>query len=104
MKPFLDTGFLLTLLFETGGSPEAWEIARELDGPLTLASLQVFTVENRLQRQIESEETPEVLRAAAVGALQTFRWYLEQQVFQMVRLDYEIAINLASQWQKQPKP
>ena len=32
-----------------------------------------------------------------------FRWYLEQQVFQPLRLDYDIAIDLAYQWQKRAK-
>src|SRR5687768_2799953 len=101
MKPFLDSGFLLTLLLATSGSPIAWEMARRVEGPLFLGALQIFNTENRLQRQIELKESTPGERAAAANALQNFRWYLEQQVFAPIRLDYDIAIDLASQWQKQ---
>jgi hypothetical protein len=100
MKPFLDSGFLLTLLFKTTGSPKAWQIARQLEGPLLLGSFQIFNTENRLQRQLTAADSTAQLRAVAAAALQDFRWYLEQQVFTPIRLDYDIAIDLATQWQK----
>jgi len=99
-KPFLDSGFLLTLLFKTSGSQKAWEISRQLEGPLLLSSFQIFNTENRLQRQITASDSTPQLRAVAAAALQDFRWYLEQQVFTPIRLDYDIAIDLATQWQK----
>jgi hypothetical protein len=101
MKPFLDSGFLLTLLLTTNGSPKAWEIARKLDGPLSVASFQIFSIENRLQRQIEADDSTSADRAGAANALQNLRWYLDQQVFRPIRLDYDIAIDLAYRWQKQ---
>ena len=100
MKSFLDTGFLLTLLFKTSGSQTAWEIARRIEGPLSITALQIFTTENRILRQIEAPESTPNQRAMAAHALQNFRWYLEQQVFQPASLDYDIAIGLASQWQR----
>jgi hypothetical protein len=103
MKAFLDTGFLLTLLLKTNGSPKSWEIARSLDGPLSIASFQIFNIENRLQRQIEAEDSAAADRAVAANALQNFRWYLDQQVLRPIRLDYDIAIDLASQWQKRSR-
>jgi hypothetical protein len=101
MKPFLDSGFLLTLLLKTNGSPKAWEIARRLDGPLSLATFQIFTIDNRLQREIEAPASTPAERAVAANALQNFRWYLDQQVFRPIRLDYDLAIDLAYRWQKQ---
>ena len=103
MKPFLDTGCLLTLLLTANGSPKAWEIARKLDGPLSVASFQVFNIENRLRRQIEADDSNSADRAGAANALQNLRWYLDQQVFRIIRLDYDIAFDLASQWQKQSR-
>lgn len=100
MKPFLDSGFLLTLLLKTSGSRKAWEIARKLEGPLLIASLQVFNTENRLQREIEADASTPAQRAIAANALQNFRWYLDQHVFRPIALDYEIAIDLAFQWQR----
>jgi hypothetical protein len=103
MKPFLDTGFLLTLLLKTSGSAKAWEIARGFEGPVFLASFQIFNIENRLQRQIEADDSTSGDRAGAANALQNLRWYLDQQVFRPIRLDYDIAIDLATQWQKQSR-
>src|ERR1044071_682289 len=103
MKAFLDTGFLLTLLLKTSGSAKAWEIARRLEGPLSVASFQIFSIENRLRRQIEADDSTPADRAGAANALQNVRWYLEQQVFRPIRLDYDIAIDLATQWQKQSR-
>ena len=103
MKPFLDTGFLLTLLLKTSGSAKAWEISRGFDGPVFLASFQIFNIENRLQRQIEADDSTSADRAGAANALQNLRWYLDQQVFRPIRLDYDIAIDLATQWQKQSR-
>ena len=100
MKPFVDSGFLLTLLFTTSGSPVAGNIAHGLEGPILLASLQIFTTENGLRRQIEAKGSSAAQRALAAAALQRFRWYCEQQVFQMIPLDYDIAIQLANQWQQ----
>jgi hypothetical protein len=100
MKPFLDSGFLLTLLFTTNGSPVAWQIAQGLEGPIPLASLQIFNTENGLRRQIEAKDSTPSQRALAAAALQRFRWYCEQQVFQTGTLDYDIAIQLAQQWQE----
>jgi hypothetical protein len=102
-KPFLDSGFLLTLLLETSGSKPAWEIARSLDGPLWLTGLQVFNIENRLQREMEAEAKNAAERSPFANALQNFRWYLDQQVFRLIRLDYDVAIDLAYQWQKQSR-
>ena len=101
MKPFLDSGFLLALLFETSGSPVAWRVTRRLSGPLHLASLQRLNVENRLLREIESADTGPKQKAVAAAALQRFRVYFEEQVFLSVPLDYDVAWHLASQWQRQ---
>src|SRR5256885_2277733 len=96
MKPFLDSGFLLTLLFETSGSPTAWRISRELVGPLHLAALQRLNAENRLLREIESAETSAREKAVAAAALQRFRGYLSEQVFVSMPLDYDVAIHLVA--------
>jgi hypothetical protein len=100
MKNFLDTGFLLTLLFKTSGSEAAWEIARGLGTPLEVSTLQLFSTENRILRQVEAPESTPSQRAMAANALQNLRWYVEQHVLVPVAIDYEIAIHLAQQWQR----
>jgi len=99
MKPFLDTGFLLTLLFKTAGSAAAWEITRNCDA-LYYTGLQRFTVENRLLRQIESRASAEPDRALAASALQRFQNYALEEVFIPAPVDYGVAVVLAGQWQQ----
>lgn len=103
MKAFLDSGFLLTLLLKTSGSAKAWEISRQIKEPLFLARLQILNTENRLQREIEADDSTAPQRAVAANALQNFRWYLDQHVFRPIPLDYDIAIDLAYQWQRRTK-
>lgn len=100
MKPFLDTGFFVTLLVETSGSQVAWRIVRGLNDSLELTHLQRFQVENRLQREIANGDSP-LLRAAAAGGLQRLRRYLDEMVFRAVDVDYDVAIHLASGWQRE---
>ena len=69
MKAFLDSGFLLTLLLKTSGSRKAWEIVRHLNEPLFLAKLQILNTENRLQREIEADDSTAGQRAVAANDL-----------------------------------
>ena len=83
MKPFLDTGFFVTLLVVTAGSRAAWQIARSFNVPLRLTHLQRFQVENRLLRESASTESL-ALRTAATGGLQRLHHYLDEMIFQPV--------------------
>jgi hypothetical protein len=103
MKPFVDSGFLLTLLLKTDGSQVAWETARRQNRSLSVTSLQVLTIENRFRREMEAETSSAGLRAQAANGLQNLRWYLDQGVLQTELVDYEIAIELAYQWQRHSK-
>ena len=99
MKPFLDTGFLVTLVMITRGSRAAWQIIRGFSEPLCVTHLQSFQVENRLLRESTNGENP-ALRAAAGDALQRLQRYLDEMVFQTVHVDYDIAIRQAGMWQR----
>jgi hypothetical protein len=99
-KPFLDSGFLLTLLVKTGGSPIAWEIARRLETSMYVSMLQIFTAENRLLRETQSLELTPTHRAMAENAVQSLHWYLDQQVIRPIQVDYDAAIDLAYRWQR----
>jgi len=100
MNAFLDTGFLLTLLFETSGSRLAWQLARGIDGPLYVAHLQIFVAENRLFRESRNRGATDQQRGVASAALQRLARYSDELVFQAASLDYDIAFNLATQWQR----
>ena len=99
MKPFLDTGFLVTLVMITSGSRAAWQIIRRLNVPICVTHLQSFQVENRLLRESTSSEDS-TLRAAAADAVQRLHRYLDEMVFQPVHVDYDAAIHLARLWQR----
>jgi hypothetical protein len=100
MKRFVDSGFLLMLLLKRGGSAKAWQIVHCAEIPLFVSFLQIYTLENRLQHEVESDQSSAGARAVAANALQNVRWLLEQQVLELVRVDYNIAIELAYEWQK----
>ena len=82
----------------------AWRIVHHAASPLLASTLQIYTIENRLQRELESVESSASDLAQAANALQNLRWLLEQQVIDPVRLDYNIAIDLALQWQRRAQP
>jgi len=42
----------------------------------------------------------QLLLTAQAAGLQRFRWLVDEQVFQLIPLDYDLAIQLAQQWQK----
>ncbi len=92
------------LLLKRGGSAKAWQIVHGAESPLLAGSLQIFVLENRLQCEVESNESSAAARAVAANALQKIRWLVEQQVLEPVRIDYNIAVDLASQWQRRAKP
>lgn len=101
MKAFLDTGFLLSLILEMTGSRAGWQITRRLEGPLHLCHFQRFQIENRLLREIENPAAKEAEHAGAAAALQNLKHYLDEQFFQTMPIDYDIALHLAGQWQSQ---
>jgi len=78
----------------------AWQIARGLREALELTHLQRFQIENRLQRETANADNA-VLRAAAAGGLQRLHRYLDELVFRAVQVEYDIAIHLAGQWQRE---
>jgi predicted nucleic acid-binding protein len=99
MKAFLDTGFLLTLLFERKGSPASWNIIDRLNPPLFLSPLQNLTVQNRFQREIESKKAPLPEIAIAVAALKRLRQFIDEQIFAPDKVDADLAVQLAFRWQ-----
>ena len=101
MKPFLDAGFLLALIMEMKGSRLAWQLTRPLASPLYAGHFQWFYIENRLLRETQDPDAPEAGRATATGALQNLRRYLDELIIELVPLEYDLAIHLAAQWQRQ---
>jgi hypothetical protein len=99
MKPFLHAGFLLALLIEMDGSRVAWQIARRFTDLLRLTHLQRLLTENWLRREQDNPAASHRTRATVSNALQNLHHYIDEQVFQPLPLDYDIAIQLAGHWQ-----
>ena len=99
MNPFLDTGFLLTLLIETDGSTTARSLIRSVESPIPLPRLQSLAIENRLLRAI-AEHPGEVSEMSASALAQLRRWQ-EELVFAEPEPQYDVAFRLAEAWQRQ---
>ena len=98
MTPYLDAGFLITLLIKTPGSRPAREALRRLQAPLGLNFLHQLQAENFLVRG-ETEGTAEEQRAALEGN-RLWRQYVEEGVFQFRSVDWETAYRVAITWNR----
>ena len=99
MTPYLDSGFLLTLLVKTRGSRVANQLLRRIPGPVPLNFLHQLQAENLL---VALQRSAEPARQYAGAEGQRF-WknYLAEGVFQLAPDDWDTAFRLASTWNSQ---
>jgi hypothetical protein len=92
MTPYLDAGFLLTILVQTKGSAISQQLLRER-APFRINSLHQLQAENLLQTLKDSDEPAR----QAIGADGDRLWknYLEEGVFQLLQPEWEPAYRLA---------
>ena len=105
MRPYLDAGYLLTLLVKTTGSVNANEWIRRLEGPVALNALHRFQAEVFLQQLRKSQRSAD--RTKGAEALRLWENYLAEGVFQLTLVEWEAAFNLATSWSAyfvQPPP
>jgi hypothetical protein len=95
MIPYLDAGFLLTLLLRVQGNLIANGILRELEPPFPVNSLHYLQVESFLM-QLKLSAEPDLL--AATQPELTWKQYLSEGVFQDSQPEWERAFALARQW------
>ncbi len=96
MIPYLDAGFLITLLIKTPGTQSARETLQPFEPPFVLNLLHQLQIENFLARgQIEG--TPDEQRAARDGE-RLWRHYRDEGVFQIHKLNWEASLRLAIAW------
>jgi len=96
MIPYLDAGYLLTLLVKTSGSPLANEWMRRAEPPFALNALHQLQAETFLLQLQKSQSSGE--RARGAEATRFWRNYLEEGVFQITTPDLELAFNTAISW------
>lgn len=102
MIPYLDAGFLITLLIKTPGSRHAREALRRCPAPFFLNFLHQLQTENFLVRG-QAEGTAEEQQAALEGN-RLWRQYLDEGVFQFRSIDWEPAFRVAITWNRTSKP
>lgn len=98
MTPYIDAGFLLTLLVRVEGSVISNAILRELEPPIGINSLHLLQVENFLfQNKFSIDEAHRLFEPQAQ---RTWTQYLSEGVFIEVSLNWENAFALARTWNR----
>ncbi len=99
MLPYLDAGFLLTVLIHTDGSAVAGQVLRGFNAPFLLNFLHQLQAENLLVNFQKSGQ-PE-RQALGNEGFQMWRNYLAEGVFQMVPTDWDSSFRVALTWNQQ---
>jgi hypothetical protein len=95
MKPYLDAGFLLTLLVKTGGSEVAASILQTFNAPYELNLLQQLQAEAFLKAGPRSHPR---LASTFMQAEKTWFRHLEESIFVLADSDWGSALKLAIGW------
>ena len=96
MSPYLDAGFLLTLLVPTHGSALANQLLRHSDAPFELNFLHQLQAENLLRRMELSSDPARQIAGRKGRAL--WRHYLDEGVFLLDLTDWNSALEVAIAW------
>ena|SRR5438876_50184 len=97
--PYLDLGFLLTLLVKNRSTVLAWELAHRFDAPLRITALHQLHVENALTRQLYESKLR--LQKVAREGLTEWRNKLAEAVFVLHLAEWELAFRQAVIWNSQ---
>jgi hypothetical protein len=98
MTPYLDGGFLLTLLAKTPGSPIASELLRNAPTPISINLLHQLQAENlliRMQRDADLKK-----QAGGNQGHRLWRQYLDEGVFALTETDWSSALRNAITWNR----
>lgn len=96
MTPYLDAGFLLTLLVPTEGSPIANRLLQRLPAPFTLNFLHQLQAENLLVNLQKSDDSAR--QTAGLKGQMLWRNLLAEGVFQLGPVDWDTGFRLAVTW------
>jgi hypothetical protein len=98
MTPYLDGGFLLTLLAKTPGSPIASGLLRDIPTPIQINFLHQLQAENLLIR-LQKDSDPSKQSGGNVGQ-RLWRHYLDEGVFTLVEPQWDLAFRNAITWNR----
>ena len=96
MIPYLDAGFLLTLLVRTDGSQVARQVLNDLPSPFRLTALHQLQVSNLIQQLKTSGEEDRKYKGRF--AEQMWDWYFDEEVFAAETIKWEEAFADAVSW------
>jgi hypothetical protein len=100
-NPYLDTGFLITLLVITNGTKKANEVLRELEGPCRVTRLhelqvRTFLAQAGFLRGAENQKGTE-------EGKRKWQWYLDEGIFEIIDLDWNVAFVSATKFVEEQK-
>ena len=98
MKPFLDTGFLLTILTHRAGAETAWTLLKECERPVIVSSLQLFFVRHVLSKTLLDPKENSEIHDLSVGAIKLLNWLTDQEIFHSPEIDYQEVVGVAAAW------
>src|SRR6185503_13940410 len=99
MTPYLDAGFLLTLLVPTDGTPIANRLLRNSSSPFPLNFLHQLQTENLLGGLLKSSVAAR--QNAGLEGQRLWQNYLAEGVFQIVPTDWDSAFRVSLAWNSQ---
>jgi hypothetical protein len=98
MNPYLDGGFLLSLLAKTPGTTVASGLLREISTPVPINFLHQLQAENLIVR-FQKDPSPEVQVGGNTGQ-RLWRQYLDEGVFTLTAADWDTAFRNAITWNR----
>lgn len=96
MIPYLDAGFLLTLLIHTGESARAKSVLAKCPPPYSISFLHQLQAENLFAQLGRSSHTDR--QRAGKTALRLWGWYFAEGFFESSEPDWDTSFRLAITW------
>ena len=96
MTPYIDVGFLSSLLVKTPGRNVAWQQLQKFKTPYDLNLLHHLQIENLLVRcQLDADDA---VKTTGLEGARLWRLYLQEGVFQIGLAGLEPALRAAISW------
>ncbi|HEX7859760.1 MAG TPA: hypothetical protein VF773_05500 [Verrucomicrobiae bacterium] len=86
MTPYLDAGFLITLLVKTNGTSVANETLPKVEMPCRITRFHELQAKTFLVQYLFSGDS--VKQGAAENGLNLWNWYVSQGIFEMVDVEW----------------
>jgi hypothetical protein len=98
VQPFLDTGFLLTILTHRAGAETAWALLKECERPVIISSLQLFFIRHGLGKTLLDPKENSELHELSVRAIKLLNWLIQQEIIHSPEIDYQEVVSVAETW------